>query len=37
MWIYCYLLTYEMGNILKLPKSRKDKPSPPPDIPGLMD
>jgi thymidine kinase len=27
---------YEMGNILKLPKSRKDKPSPPPDIPGLM-
>ncbi len=27
---------YEMGNILKLPKSGKDTPKPPPEIPGLM-
>ncbi len=27
---------YEMGNILKLPKSGRDKPSLPPEIPGLM-
>jgi len=26
---------YEMGNILKLPKSGKDTPKPPPEIPGL--
>ena len=27
---------YEMGNILKLPKTGKDHPKPPPEIPGLM-
>jgi len=27
---------YEMGNILKLPKSDQNKPSLPPEIPGLM-